>query len=217
VVVIHDAVGLGDITKIHADHLAAAGYVALAPDLYSRGGRLRCVRATFSALLSGKGTPVDDIEVVRHWLTDQGDCTGRVGVIGFCMGGGFALLTAAKGFDASAPNYGHLPRDLSALDGACPIVASFGGKDRMLPGVAAKLQRELSARGVPHDVKEYPGVGHSFLDRFNAGPFTGLVRVAGLGYDHDTAEDAWRRIFQFFGEHLGGGPVSPAVTRSPGE
>src|ERR1700710_878883 len=94
VVVIHDAMGLGVDTKVNADHLAAAGYLALAPDIYSRGGTLRCVKSTFQALFAGQGQAFADIETSRAWLADQSNSTGRTGIIGFCMGGGFALLTA---------------------------------------------------------------------------------------------------------------------------
>jgi carboxymethylenebutenolidase len=202
-VVIHDAFGLSDVTRIHVDTLAAAGYVAVAPDLYSRGGMRRCVLETMRSLLRGRGRPFDDIEAVRRWLLDRSDCAGGVGIIGFCMGGGFAVMTANRGFQVSAPNYGMLPKDLdAALDGACPIVGSFGGRDWGLKRTADRLEKALAERGIPHDVKEYPDVGHSFLDRFNAGPFTPLLRVTGFGYDHAAAEDAWRRILRFFAEQL---------------
>ena len=202
VVVIHDAFGLSDVAREHADRLSAAGYLALVPDLYTRGGFARCVRSTFAALMSGTGLAYDDLDAARRWLEAQAACTGRIGVIGFCMGGGFALMTARRGYSAAAPNYGRLPVDLSVLDGACPIVASYGAKDRSLHGAAAQLAAALEERRIPHDVMEYPNVGHSFLDRFNTGPFTPFLKVSGLGYDHPTAEDAWRRILRFFGEYL---------------
>lgn len=202
VVVIHDALGLTTVAREHADRLAIAGYLALVPDLYSRGGLVRCVRATFAALMSGSGTAYEDLDAARWWLAAQESCTGRIGVIGFCMGGGFALMTAQRGYSAAAPNYGRLPLDLSVLDGACPIVASYGAKDRGLKGEAARLGAALTDRRIPHDVKEYPHAGHSFLDRFDSGPFTPLLRVAGVGYHHPSAEDAWRRILRFFAEHL---------------
>ena len=203
-VVVHDAFGLTDVTRTHADRLSAAGYLALVPDLYSRGGMLRCVKATFSSLMSGLGQPYRDLDAVRSWVAGREDCTGRVGVIGFCMGGGFALMTANRGFAAAAPNYGPLPKDLAAaLDGACPVVASYGARDRLLRGAAAVLEAGLAERGIPHDVKEYPGAGHGFLDRFNTGPATPLLRVAGFGYHQPSAEDAWGRILRFFAAHLG--------------
>jgi carboxymethylenebutenolidase len=206
VVVIHDAFGLTTLTRTHADRLSAAGYLALAPDLYTHGGLVRCARATFAALQSGRGRAYADIEAARGWLARREDCTGRVGVIGFCMGGGFALMTANRSFAVSAPNYGPLPRDLAAaLDGACPIVASYGAKDRGLRGAAARLEAALTERGIPHDVKEYPDAGHSFLDRFNVGPFLPVVKVAGFGYHQPSAEDAWARILRFFAAHLRAG------------
>jgi carboxymethylenebutenolidase len=204
IVVIQDAFGLSKVIKGHADQLASYGYVAVAPDLYSRGGMVRCVRATFQSLLSGTGQAYDDIESTRSWILGRDDSNGKVGIIGFCMGGGFALMTANRGFDVSAPNYGDLPKDLdAALSGACPIVASYGARDRMLKDKAAKLETALSERGIPHDVKEYPDAGHSFLERFPVGPLGPvLFRVMGMGYHEPTATDAWQRIRAFLQQYL---------------
>ena len=203
VVVLHEALGLTRDIRQQADRLAAAGYLAVAPDLFSDGGLVRCLKRTFTALARGEGQAVEDVLSVRRWLAGRDDCTGRVGIIGFCMGGGFALLLAARGFDASAPNYGPVPRDLSALDGACPVVGSYGARDRMLPRRTPEdLEAALAERGVPHDIKVYDGVGHSFLNRHNAGPFSVLEKVTGLHYDADVAQDAWDRILRTFDEHL---------------
>jgi carboxymethylenebutenolidase len=204
VIVIQDALGLSDDIREQADRLAAAGYLAFAPDLYSGRG-IRCVVATMSASRSGRGPAYEDIEAARTLLSEREDCSGRIGIIGFCMGGGFALLCAPRGgFDAASVNYGEVPEDAAErLVGACPVVASFGARDRGLRGRAERLERALDAAGVAHDVKEYPNAGHSFLNRFNSGPlFTPLLHVAGLGYHHPSAEDAWRRILAFFSEHL---------------
>ena len=204
VVVLHEALGLTDDIRRQADRLAAEGYLAVAPDLFSDGGLLRCIRRVFGALTRGSGQAVDDVLAVRHWLGERADCPGRVGVIGFCMGGGFALLLASA-FDVSAPSYGPLPRDLAVLDGACPVVASYGARDRFMPrGIGDDLERALTERGVPHDVKTYEGVGHSFLNHHRAGPFSALERVAGLHFDGAVAQDAWDRILGFFDEHLRG-------------
>jgi carboxymethylenebutenolidase len=203
VVVLHEAFGLTDDIRDHTARLAAAGYLALAPDLYRGRGMRRCLLATFKALRAGRGQPFDDIDAARRELAARDDCTGKVGVIGFCMGGGFALLTAARGFDASAPNYSPLPKDLdAALAGACPVVASFGARDLELKGAAAKVSSALERAGVEHDVKEYADAGHSFLNRHNTGPFSPLLRVAGLGFHQPSAEDAWGRILRFFDAHL---------------
>jgi carboxymethylenebutenolidase len=205
VVVIHEALGVNDVVRRQADRLAAAGYLALVPDLFSDGGAARCLVGTFRALFAGRGKPVADIDAAREYLQASKRCTGKVGVIGFCMGGGFALLTANRGFDVAAPNYGQLPRDLDrALTGACPVVASYGGKDPALRGSAKKLSRTLTELGVEHDVKEYPTAGHSFLnDRyFGPEPAHPLQRILHVGPDPEAAPDAWRRIEDFFARHL---------------
>jgi carboxymethylenebutenolidase len=201
VVVLHESFGLNNDIRQQADRLATAGYVALAPDLI---GSWRCLLATFRALAAGRGKAFDDIDTARRALAGREDCTGRVGVIGFCMGGGFALASANRGFDAAAPNYAHLPNDLDgALRGACPVVASYGAKDRMMPGgTAAKLDVALARAGVERDVREYPEAGHSFLNRHDLGPGGALLRVAGIGYHEPSAEDAWGRILRFFEAHL---------------
>ncbi|MGN6606716.1 MAG: dienelactone hydrolase family protein [Jatrophihabitans sp.] len=205
VVVIHEAFGLDDVVKRQADRLAAAGYLALAPDLFTDGSTVRCVIGAFRSIASGRGKAFADIEAARVALAGHPDCTGKVGVIGFCMGGAFALLTAQRGFDASSVNYGVLPKDLDAvLQGACPIVASYGMKDTSLRGAAAKLERGLTRAGVEHDVKEYPSAGHSFLNDAPNGPslLRPLLRVANVGPEPTAAADAWQRIETFFGEHL---------------
>ena len=204
VVVIQDALGLSDDIKAQADRLAAAGYLAFAPDLYSGRG-IRCVLATLRASRSGQGQAYEDIEAARRWLTEHDDCTGRVGVIGFCMGGGFALLSAPRyDFAAASVNYGEVPSDAAQrLRGACPIVGSYGRRDPSLRGRAKRLEDALAELGIEHDVKEYPDAGHSFLNRINVGPLLApVVQVTGFNYHHPSAEDAWRRILTFFDRHL---------------
>lgn len=213
VVVVHEAFGLNGDIRRQADRLAAAGYLAFAPDLYADGPRLRCVLRAFRELSAGRGRAFDAIEEVRRTLAARDDCTGRVGVIGFCMGGGFALLAAARyDFDVAAVNYGDLPRDPErVLAGACPIVASYGERDFILRGKAGRLDRALTAAGVPHDVEEYRDVGHSFLSDYRTGPaLTALRRVVGLHHDPSVAADAWHRILAFFAEYLRGAQTAPA-------
>jgi carboxymethylenebutenolidase len=202
VVVIQDALGLSDDIRAQADRLAAAGYLAFAPDLYSGRG-LRCVVATLAASRSGKGPAYCDIEAARRWLAEQEDCTGRIGIIGFCMGGGFALLSAPQlDFAAAAVNYGEVPKETAGLAGACPVVGSYGKRDRAMPGRAQRLERALTELGVRHDVKEYPDAGHSFMNHIGGERLQRVLHVTGAAYHGPSADDAWRRILAFFDAEL---------------
>ena len=217
VVVIHEIFGLNRDIRAHADHLAALGYLALAPDLYAGKSWVRCVRSAIQQLHAGTGPAFEALDGSRRWLAAREDCTGQTGVIGFCMGGGFALLCAPRGdYSAASVNYGEVPADAArVLAGSCPVVASYGAKDPMGTGPPQRLAEALTALAIPHDVEVYPGAGHSFMSPKPAalGPLVRLMRVE---YQPFAAEDAWRRISAFFGEHLreptadgpaGGGPA----------
>ncbi len=216
VVMLHEAFAIDDVMLRQVARMAAAGYLVLMPDLFSAGGPRRCLSATFRALKSGRGRAFADIEAGRRMLLDRADCTGAVGVLGFCMGGGFALASASRGFGAAAVNYGMIPKDVSeVLEGACPVVASYGGKDRMLARSVPRLEAALAERSISHDVKTYPDAGHSFLNDAPSGPAVlqpVLTLVMGAGPDPDAAADAWRRIEDFFHAHLG--PERSAETSS---
>jgi carboxymethylenebutenolidase len=125
VVVIHDALGMSQDLRRQTDWLASAGYLAAAPDLYRAGRRLACIRRIMHDACQRRGLTFDDIEAVRTWQTAREDCTSQVGVIGYCMGGGFALMLApAGGLSAASVNYGHV--------------------------IQGRLLRELSSRRLPH-------------------------------------------------------------------
>jgi carboxymethylenebutenolidase len=201
VVLVHDAIGYGPDNERISRLVAAAGYIAVTPNMFARGGRARCIIRVFRELLTQRGRALDDILAARDHLLGLPQASGAVGIAGFCMGGQFALLMSPKGFGASAPFYGTpLPKNLSeTLDGACPIVASFGGRDPIGIGAAPKLQKVVDEKDIDADIKVYPGAGHSFANKLPAQP---LIRIAGFGYHEAAESDAWSRVFAFFGEHL---------------
>jgi carboxymethylenebutenolidase len=206
VVVIHEI--FGDQPEIRAvcDDFARRGYVAVMPDLFSlRGPYPLCVARTM--IDASRGNLNGDIDLARQWLAQQPDVDGeRIGVIGFCMGGGFALAYIARGrpgVRAVSVNYGEVPKELKRLRGACPVVGSYGGKDKLLGRAhAERLVRHLEALGVEHDVKVYDEAGHSFMTDGHH-PIGKLVFLPmRIGHAPDAASDAWRRVFDFFDARL---------------
>ena len=218
VVVVHDAFGLGGEIRAQADWLADAGYLAIAPDLFRGRSKLACMVSIMRDARDRSGPTFDDLDAARVWLTQHSECTGTVGVIGFCLGGGLALLLAPeRGFAVASVNYGTADKDAYSagfLKTSCPIVGSFGARDRSLRGAAARLESALTEVGVDHDVKEYASAGHAFLnDRVGAGDHTpALFAVFGpimnTGYEPDAAHDARGRILAFFSKHLSPQPAA---------
>jgi carboxymethylenebutenolidase len=194
VVVIHEAYGLNENIKEIAQRFAAEGYAALAVDLFSGANRVVCMFRLTSGLLfnSLHHRGIRDLRHALDFLAQQpGVDGGRLGAIGFCLGGGLAIAWACtdERLCAIAPFYGMNPRPLAAVARACPIVGSYPEKD-FTAAAGRQLDRELDRYGIPHDIKIYPAAKHSFFnDR-------------GARYQAEAAQDSWRRVLAFFEEHV---------------
>ena len=199
--VFHEAFGLNDDIRRIADRFAANGYLTVAPDLI--GGGFGCLVKVFRDLSRGEGPAFDKARASIDFLASQPDVDDdRLGLVGFCMGGDFALLLGIdERVKVTASNYGKAPDD-AHLEKLCPVVASYGNKDKIFRSNAAKLETVLTAAGIDNDIKLYPDAGHSFINTY-APWYTAIMGpVMAVGYHHDDAEDAWSRMLQFFAEHL---------------
>ena len=194
VVVIHEIFGLNENIKDIAGRFADQGYAALAVDLFGGRNRAVCMARFMTGMLAGSVNRygIADLKAALTHLAGLPEVDPkRIGAIGFCMGGGFAIAWACTDdrLKAIAPFYGANPRPLDAVQRACPVVGSYPEKD-FTAGAGHALDKALDRHGIAHDIKIYPGAGHSFFnDR-------------GRAYDKAAATDSWTRVLGFFGEHL---------------
>ena len=195
VVAIHEAYGLNDHIKDVTRRFADAGYATLAVDLFTDRVRAVCMARYMAGILIGSvnRAGIDDLKSGLTFLAKLPDVDAqRMGAIGFCMGGGFAIAWACTDsrLKAIAPFYATNPRPLEVVKRLCPVVGSYPEKD-FTARAARTLDRELTTYNVKHDIKIYPGAGHSFFNDARG------------RYDKEAAEDAWRRTLKFFKDQLG--------------
>jgi carboxymethylenebutenolidase len=195
VVVIHEAYGLNENIKNIAGRFAEQGYAALAVDLFSGRNRAICMARFMTGMLAGSVNRfgISDLKAALTHLAALPEVEpDRIGAIGFCMGGAFAIAWACtdRRLKAIAPFYGANPRPLEAVKRACPVVGSYPEKD-FTASAGRSLDEALDTHGITHDIKIYPGAGHSF--------FNDTSRA----HDQAAAGDSWKRVLTFFGTHLG--------------
>jgi len=193
VMVIHEWWGLTDWVKEGAEKLAKEGYVTLAIDLY----RGKVAASSDVAHELSRGVPEDraarDLKAAFAYLKARTDVVpGKIGSIGWCMGGGYSLEAAVTipELHACVVCYGRLVTDSSAIAGInASVLGIFGGNDKGIPSESA-LDFESAAKGMKKNVSVtvYPDAGHAFMNPGNA-----------AGYREADARDAWKRILAFFG------------------
>lgn len=136
-----------------------------------------------------------DIGRAIDWLRAQPEATGRVGMTGFCYGGGMTLRAAFAGLaiDAAAPFYGGNPPLETVAQVACPLLLMYGREDERLIGDLPKLLDALTRAGKSYELHLYEGAAHAFMNDTRPKVY------------HDrAATDAWSQLTGFFARHLGG-------------
>jgi carboxymethylenebutenolidase len=201
-VVIHESLGPQPEIDRVVERFAGRGYAAIAPTLFHTPLNPVCVRRAMQTVSTGKGPYVDQLRGARAWLCEQaGIPEKRVGLLGLCMGGGFALA-AGSGWAAVSTNYGDIPKP-ELMKGIGPVIGCYGGRDRIYGGSARKLEQTLRPLGVEVETHTYPDVGHSFLtDGHHPIAFALSAPLFHITWNASVAEEAWTRIFAFMDRHL---------------
>jgi len=195
-IVIHEWWGLNDWVKEQASKLADQGYITLAIDLYR--GKVAASPDEAHELM--RGVPEDrakrDLDAAFSYLQSLPNVKkNKLGAIGWCMGGGYALDVALQQptLAADVINYGHLATDPAALKNInAPILGLFGGQDRgITPVDVHKFEQQMKELGKKIDVTIYPDAGHAFENPNNKG-----------GYREKDAADAWSKTVVFLDNTL---------------
>ena len=196
IVLIHEWWGLNVWVKANARRFADSGYVALAVDLY----RGRVATSADEAHELSRGLPDDrairDLISAVEYLRSRGDVKkDDIGVIGWCMGGGYSLQSAINipHLAAAIVCYGRLVTDTTLVKKiGSPILGIFGEEDRGIPPSSVHdFERTAKALGKSVSAHVYPGAGHAFMNENNKG-----------GYRSEATKDAWQKIFSFLASTL---------------
>ena len=195
-VVIHEWWGQNDWVRDKARAFAARGYVALAVDLYR--GPAASDPDTAHQLM--RGLPEDraarDLEAAFRYLASRPDVDAkRIGTVGWCMGGGYALALAMEepGLAAAVVYYGRLATDAKAIRKIkAKLLGNFGGEDKGIPPDSVRaFEGQARKEGVSADFKVYPGAGHAFASSSDPAVFR-----------PEAAKDADERTFVFLAREL---------------
>jgi carboxymethylenebutenolidase len=196
IIVIHEWWGLNDNIRTMARELAAQGYAALAVDLYGTEPATDsgAARELMSAAMEREDELAANLRQARTYLADEVG-SPRIGVIGWCFGGGWSLQTALMlpgGIDAAVMYYGRVVTDRDTLAGLeAPLLGIFGGADQGIPVDAVReFESLLADLGKSAEIHVYEGAGHAFAN------------PSGTRYRAEDAKDAWAKTLAFFGEHL---------------
>ena len=199
VVVIHELYGRQPEIDRVVMRFANAGYAAVAPDLFHRG-RTACLFEVFRALRSGKETiAAQQGRNARAWLrAESGLPEAKVGLIGFCFGGAYALL-CGSGWGAVSTNYGYVPA-AEVMRGIGPVIGCYGARDKVFPDGRILCER-LAQVGVAPEVHVFQA-GHSFLTDGHHPIASRLVPQMSIGDYPEAREAAWTKILAFLERHL---------------
>jgi len=198
VIVIQEWWGLNEHIREVARRFAREGYVAIAPDLYSRQGhKVANDPNTAAQLMGGLKMPdgIEDLKTTVAWLRSQKRArSAKMGVIGFCMGGSYALLLPCESqeISAAAPFYGEIPEASKVRNLGCPIFYAYGENDGWIQrSDVDRLAKELKEFGKRGEVKVYSGCSHGFFNDTRADV-----------YDAAAAKDSWAHVLKLFSENL---------------
>jgi carboxymethylenebutenolidase len=202
VVIVHEIFGRQPEIDRVVERFAEGGYAAVAPDLFGSTPKPLCVARAMIETNQGRGPMVATLQRARDWLGETSGLPRRsVGLIGFCLGGSFALA-AGPDWGAVSTNYGTLPPD-DVLRGLPPVIGCYGARDLIFGRTGRDLETRLGRLGVKAEAHTFANVGHSFLTDGHHPTAAALTRpFFHVRYDSETAEEAWRLIFAHFDRHL---------------